>query len=272
MTINFSKRTARLGFQITVPAGWRKSSRKVRIPTPEGYGLIRMVDVGLQEQKYLWKRDGTDLVLDAKDLASQRYLVEVEGRISKNSLDSIVYINPLTAKCGDEKCDRYMLEARIKDTEMLENTYRNLNVDEVNFGVSVDVYKVFALAVPPDAKAAGQSKPPAASSGRFGGDGRFGADAGRKQDNAAPPHDRGNFREIVHKVTGEDVVRDYVHATWPYDVGAISRPTKYADNLPQDIAVQALTRLTLRSPAAHGYLVFDRERYAERLRSEFKNL
>jgi len=54
MSINFSRRTSQIGFQITVPEGWRKHSRKIKIPALSGYNILRMTDEGFNEQKHLW--------------------------------------------------------------------------------------------------------------------------------------------------------------------------------------------------------------------------
>jgi len=58
----------------------------------------------------------------------------------------------------------------------------------------------------------------------------------------------------------------------PYDVGNITQPVKYTGIVPQNIEIQAVTRLTLKEPIARGYLIFEREKYLKRLRSEFEKM
>ena len=107
MTINFSSKTAQMGFQITVPAGLQKNSRKVKIPAIAGYRVLRTVDEGFREQKHLWKKVGNDFVLDARDLASERYLVEMAGPVDAGALQSFIYIKPATNRDNNEKADKY---------------------------------------------------------------------------------------------------------------------------------------------------------------------
>ena len=39
MTVNFSRGVSQIGFQVTVPEGWRKNKRKVKIPAIRGYRI-----------------------------------------------------------------------------------------------------------------------------------------------------------------------------------------------------------------------------------------
>ena len=140
MTINFSQGVSQIGFQITVPEGWRKSRRKVKIPAIPGYKILRMVDEGFQERKQLWKVSGEYFVLDANVLpASERYLIEMEGTVDENILKNFVYIKPAANRDNDDENDKYWLESSIRQPNALERIYDDLEIDDVNFGVVVDI-------------------------------------------------------------------------------------------------------------------------------------
>jgi hypothetical protein len=94
----------------------------------------------------------------------------------------------------------------------------------------------------------------------------------KKQEKISPSFDPGNFFRIIQRVTARDTLQKYIEVDQPYDVGNIEQPEKYVGVVPQSIKVQAITRLNLRNPLSSGYLVFKRESYMEKLRSEFKKL
>lgn len=276
MSINFSRRTSQIGFQITVPEGWRKHSRKVKIPALSGYNILRMTDEGFNEQKHLWGLIDGNYVLNANQLpASERYLVVMEGTLDEKALKNIIFIKPAANRDNDEKNDKYWLESSIKQPSTLENIYQDLEIDEVNFGVHIDIDKMFGLTIPQEVKEKTDALKQLlkTSASHFDRNQLIKAAIEyKKQEKISPSFDPGNFFRIIQRVTARDMVRKYVEIERPYDVGNIDQPEKYVGVIPQSINVQAITRLTLRNPIATGYLVFKRESYMDKLRSEFKKL
>lgn len=276
MSIDFARRTSQIGFQITVPEGWRKHSRKIKIPALPGYNILRMTDEGFQEQKHLWGLIDGNFVLNANQLpASERYLVVMEGNVDENALKNLVFIKPAANRDNDDKNDRYWLESSIKQPGILEKMYQDLEIEEVNFGVKINIDKMFGLTIPKEV----QEKTDAiknllkTSSSEFDRNKLVRAAIEyKKQERASPSFDPGNFFRLIQRVTAGDVISKYVDIDRPYDLGSIHQPEKYVGVIPQSINVQAITRLTLRSPMADGYLIFKRELYMEKLRSEFSKL
>ena len=276
MTINFSRKTSQIGFQIIVPEGWRKNHRKIKIPSISGYNLLRMTDEGFREQKHLWSIDDGNFVLDASKLpSSERYLVEMEGHVDESVLKQFVYIKPAANRDNDNENDKYWLESSIKQPNTLETIYNDLEVDEVNFGVTVDIDKMFALTIPNEVKdkTAALQQLLSVSSSNFDRNQLLKAALEyKKQEKISPSFDPGNFFRIIQRVTTKDLIRQHINIDRAYDLGRIDQPEKYVGIIPQNINVQAVTRLTLRNPIASGYLVFQREKYMEKLRTEFKKL
>ena len=276
MSINFSRGVSQVGFQVTVPDGLRKNKRKIKIPAIEGYQILRMVDEGFREQKQLWKVSDGYFVLDAKALpASERYLVEMEGTVDKRILKDFVYIKPAANRDNDDKNDKYWLEASIKKPSTLEKIYTDLEIDDINVGVVINIDKMFGLTVPKEIqeKAVAVNNLLKTSASRFDRNLLLRAAVEyRRQETVSPSFDPQNFFRVIQKVTAQDLIRQHVNVDRPYDIGNIERPEKYVNIVPQSINVQAVTRLTLQTPIANGYLVFMREKYMEKLRAEFKKL
>ena len=276
MMINFSQGVSRIGFQVTVPAGWRKSKRKIKIPVLSKYKIRRMLDEGFQEQKQLWKKSDGYFILDANLLpASERYMIEMEGTVDQRVLKEFVYIKPAANRDNDEKNDKYWLESSIRLPHVLEKIYDDLEIDEVNFGVVINIDKMFGLTIPEEVKekAAAEQKLLNVSSSNFDRNALLKAALEyRKQEKNSPSFDPGNFSRMIRRMTAKDFLAQHISVDHPYDIGNIEQPEKYIDIVPQSINVQAVTRLTLRTPIARGYLTFKRENYMEKLRTEFKKI
>ncbi|MEW6042929.1 MAG: hypothetical protein AB1608_01555 [Thermoproteota archaeon] len=276
MSINFSRRTSVIGFQINVPNGFRKNARKVKIPALDGYNILRMTDEGFREQKHLWRLEDGHFVLDAKNLpASERYLVEMEGAVDENALKSLIFIKPSANRDNDDENDRYWLESSIKQPRTLEKIYDDLEIEDVHFGVYVDIDKMFGLTLPQEVKGKTDAlqKLLKTSSSNFDRNQLLRAALEyKKQERVAPSFNPGDFFRIIQRLTARDVIRQHIEIDRPYDVGNIDQPEKYVGIVPQSIKVQAITRLTLRTPLASGYLVFKREKYMNKLRTEFEKL
>lgn len=275
MSINFVRKTSIIGFQINVPNGLKKNARKVRIPAYDGYGLLRMTDESFREQKHLWRIEDGFFVLDAKDLpASERYLIEMEGIVDEAALRNLVFIKPSANRDNDDENDKYWLESSIKQPKVLEKIYDELEIEDVNFGVHVDIDKMFGLSIPQEVKDKTDAQQQLLQASRdFDRNKLFRAALlYKKQEKRSPSFNPGDFFRIIQRLTTRDFIRQHIEIDRPYDVGNIDQPEKYAGIVPQSIKVQTITKLSLRDPLASGYLVFKREKYMEKLKSEFEKI
>lgn len=276
MTINFSRGVSQISFKITVPNGLRKKKRKIKIPAIAGYKIIQMMNEGFREQTQLWKLSDGYFVLNAHELpASEHYLVIMEGNVDSRLLKNFVYIKPAANRDNDDKNDKYWLDASLRQPNTLEKIYADLEIDDINVGVEVNIDKMFGLTLPKEVKekALAMRKLIEVSSSNFDRNELIRAALMyRKQERISPAFNPGNFAKVIQKVTAKDVISQYINIERPYDIGNIEQPEKYVNIVPQSIKVQAITRLTLETPIATGYLVFSRENYLEKLRSEFQKL
>ena len=275
MEINFAQCMTRMHVQIVVPDGRRRALAKVKIPAYPGYRITGMIDEAFVEHNHLWQYDGTHYVIKAGDLpASNRYRVTMEGNIDDQVLKELVYVKPATNQDNDEKNDRYWLDASLRNPDLLQRTYADLEISEVSSDVVVDIDKMFGLAIPPEVKdTADAIKRLLAASGLFDRNEILrAAQLYKKASKNAPAVSVTDFNTVVAKVTGRDMILKHVQVDPQYDIGRVDQPVKYSGIIPQELNVHALTRLSLRTPRTHGYLTFKRQEYVGMLESEFKKL
>lgn len=275
MEVNFAQRLTRMHVQIVVPDGMRRSATKVKIPAYPGYRITGMIDEAFIEHNHLWRHDGGHYVLKASDLpASNRYRVTMEGSIDERVLRELVYVKPATNQDDDEKNDRYWLESSLRNPELLQQTYADLEISEVSSGVVVNIDRMFGLAIPPEIEAtANAAKRVLDASKNFDRNEIMrAAQTYKKASRAAPVVAIDDFNKIVGRVTGRETVLKHMQVDPQYDIGRVDQPVKYSGIIPQELGVQALTRLSLDEPRARGYLTFKRQEYVDMLSSEFGKL
>lgn len=275
MEINFSQRLTRMHVQIVVPDGRRRSLAKVKIPAYPGYRITGMIDEAFAEHSALWRHDGGHYTLKASDLpASNRYRVTMEGSIDDRVLKDLVYVKPATNQEIDERNDKYWLESSLRNPEILSQTYADLEIEDVSSGVVVDIDKMFGLAIPQEIRATADSiKRLLSASAAFDRNEILrAAQMYKKTARAAPAVAITDFNMIVDRVTKRETILKHVQIDPQYDIGRVDPPVKYSGIIPSELSVQALTRLSLRTPRASGYLTFKRQEYVDTLASEFKSL
>ncbi len=186
----------------------------------------------------------------------------------------LVYVKPTTNQDNDEKNDRYWLESSLKNPDLLQRTYADLEISEVSSGVVVDIDKMFGLAIPPQIQATANAVKRVldASSAFDRNEIMRAALAYKKAAGVAPVIAINDFNAIVDKVTGKETVLRHMQVDPQYDIGRVDQPVKYSGIIPQELSVQTLTRLSLNKPRASGYLTFRRQEYVDMLASEFEKL
>lgn len=276
MTINFTRRTSEMSFKVTVPDGWRKRHRKIVLPAYAGSGIVKMMDESFNEHKYLWKRIGDKFVLDANKLPSANtYLVTMEGRVDESALSQFVYIKPAANRTRDETSDKYWLESGLRNLRVLESIYDDLEVDDVNFNVSVSIDKMFGLTIPQEIKELGRAtkrlRHAALHTDRqewYHAMRDYKAQH-KAQHQALPDYNPESFTRLIDTLTSRETIAEYISVDRPYGLGEIRPPERYHGIVPQSVTISAITSLTLRDPAAVGYLSFNKKSYTEKLRSAF---
>ena len=272
ISINFPRSTIQISFLISIPEGWRKRHNKIKIPASPEQKIQNVMDDGFNLHSLPWTFQDNSYILDAKTLpSSERYLIKMEGLINSDAIKNIIYIKPSVNKSEYGDVDKYWLESSIKMPKILEQMYKDLEVDEVSVGVKVDIQKMFRLAIPEDINeriTSIQRLLSAATSMSDRNELFRSAIEYRKLSRIRPKGDPGSFFKLVQQMTGQDVIRAHLKLEKPYDLGNVQEPT-YIDTVPQSVLIQTITRLTLKDPTASGYLTFERKKYIEKLRLEF---
>lgn len=273
VAINFADHTCEISFRINIPDGWRKKQRKIVVPAHESFAITRMFDSAFNQHRHEWKRIGSEYVLDASKLPySETYLVTMEGQVSKDALNQLVYIKPAANPVTNENVDNYWLESGLRSLKMLEGIYTDLEIDDVNFGVDVSIDKIFGLTIPPEIKAQAESvgRVIRAASHMDRQEWYRAMQNYRAQTRILPDYDVSSFTRLINWLTSREVIEKYVSVDRPYGLGTVQPPEHYHGVVPQSMKISATTELTLRNPTAKGYLKFNKKGYIEKLRSEFK--
>jgi len=274
MTINYTKGTSTIGLKITAPEGFRKNRNKLKIPAFPGFRISRMSDDVFHELKYLWKEVDGYFILDANQLpSSENYLIELEGSVESKALKNLVHIKPATNRDNDDENDKYWLDSSIKQPQLLDKIWDELEIDEVNIGVFVDINKMFGLAFPEeikDKKAAIDDLLNTAKN--FDRNTLFKAALEYKRQERRSRFHPADFYRLISRLTARDVFLKHLDVDKPYDIGDIDKPENFIGIIPQNIKVQAITHLTLRQPTALGYLKFKRKLYEEKIKDEVNRL
>jgi len=275
MMINFSRKSSTIGLQIKVPDGFRKNHSKIKIPAYAGFTILKMVDEVFHEHKYLWQLIDGFYELDAKNLpSSERYLIELEGGIDESALKKLVHIKPAANRDNDEEHDKYWLESSIRQPDVLDKLWDDLEIDEVDIGVYVDIDKMFGLTIPQEMKDKAESIRDLLTFARHLDRNALirGAIDYKRQEERLPSFNPNDFYSIVNKLTARNFILQHLEVDRPYNIGTIDQPDKFVGLVPQNIKVQTLTTLTLREPTALGYLKFKRKLYMDKLKNEFGNI
>lgn len=271
MTLNYSKKTSIIGLHVSIPDGFRKEHNKIKIPAFPGFRITSMQDTTFQEIKSLWRLDTDNWILDARELpSSESYFIEMEGNVDEKTMKNLVHIKPALNRDNDKENDKYWLDASLKNPALLEKAWNQLQIDEVGVGVFVDVNKLFGLRIPQEIKDKAESIQDFLKAGlSFDRNAIFKtAQEYKRQEKRSPFHPM-DFVKAINALVARDTLAEYVKVDRPYSIGDIDQPTSFDGLVPKDVKVQALTTLTLKLPQAEGYLVFSRQKYLEKIESEF---
>ena len=266
MEINYAQRKSRINFQVSVPEGIRKKSRKIKIPFAQGYKIVEMIDDAFIPQDHHWRVADDHYVLDAKDLRpSATYRVTLEAGIDTPALERLVYVRPTLNRDNDEDEDNYWLESSIKQPDLLKKIYASLEVSDVNVGVVVDIEKMFGLTIPPEIKQTVDGVTRLLDASKHFDRNKILREAiyYKRQAKHFPLPNPDDFYNIINRVTDREVILRHVNLDRPYDISDIEHPQKYARIVPQSLKIQVSAKLTLRSPIAEGYLRFQRKKYRD---------
>lgn len=273
LAINYHKNTATIGLFVKIEPGYRKNHNKIKIPMYGGLTISKMRDMLFHDIGGLWKQGNGFWYLDAKGLPpSDGYFIELEGELDEKNVKDLVRIQPAINRDSDEKSDKFWLDASIKNPALLSDLWKDLQIDNVDVGISVDFNKMFRMNVPEvirDREEALKNYLQASTHSSLDRNMIYKTLQEYRRQMRIAPFDFSGFVKLIEDLLARKTLLDYLYVDKSYEIGKIDYPKK-DDIIPRDVLVQTLTTLTLRNPQSQGTLTFKRQEYLDRLEKEFK--
>lgn len=269
--INYKQKKAILYYRLDIDnVGIRRKIGKIEIPYLPSYRILNFFDEGFSNLNHLIKvsKDQRSYIIKTNQLPSCRYFqVTLKGNIEPRALENIIRIQPTINKNNTPSYDRYWLDVMIRDTDALEKIYRSLEVNDVNCSVKVSTERYFATELPKSLVRGIKAMNEFLS-------------AGRTADRQKLFQKWQKYRKS-YKIDKEELVKyfenlmdsfnlqNYLKVDEPFYLGEIGNIDTY-EIIPSNFAVDAITNLSFRKPAASGYLQFHKKSFQNKLRDEIK--
>jgi len=266
LNVNLKTCETELELVVDVPAGLRRKLGKIKIPAYGNFAIDYVQDASFRKLPQLWTYDGGVWVAKASQLPPGKFLIRMRGSLPPDAKKDLVRIQPALNRDRTETEEMYWLDTMIQSPETMEAIYNNVNVDEVAVGVRISLQRSFAATVPKEVS----KKIEAAQ--------RW-VEVGQSRDRQEVFHQWWSYRRaqgateisvdeimaVIYQQTKAEVFKRHVRVDSPYRIGEIQRRELKAGPLPEDMDVEALTRLTLKSPVAQGSLVFGFKEFEQEL-------
>jgi hypothetical protein len=264
MKINYNNRTSEIALLLNIPNRLKLKFTTTRIPAYQNFHIKEMMaeDFSSLNINDYWKRqhDGS-WVLNSKGLPNcENFLIKLEGKMPTQTISQLVFVDESMNRDQSKDSDRYWLKCMIRDVELVEQIWDNLEIDDVNVGIKVGINKCFSSAIP----SAYVRKIKATQRFIKAGHKRdreelFKAwfELHRSQDSRSTTDD---LIELINRLTSGELFENYVFVEEPFDIGSIDRDTD-AGILPNFMNVQARTDLNLKQDIADGFLIFNKKQY-----------
>ena len=266
MTINYSTKTCSIEMLLTVDDGYRKKHRNIKIPAYSQFTITKMQDITFTRIEKLWKLIGDEWVLNAKELPSgNTFFIEITGVINANDVNNLIHIKPSVNPDTDEHVDRYWLDASLNNPKMLEDIWNELQIDEINVGVKINVNKMFAMRIPALLKEKSDAIQEYIDAGLQGDRNEIHRtkSAMRKQFRLSG-YTQNDFLNMISNLTTRETLLNYLTIENNYRIGDLKQPN-YRGWVPQNIHVEAVTKLTLKNYQSIGYLTLKKKQYLEKI-------
>ena len=197
-------------------------------------------------------------IINLKNLPStNNFLITFEGDLEISLLNRLIRIQPAINRDSTEFHDKYWLDVMIRDIEILEKIYKSLNVNEINCSVKVGVERYFTTELPSSLKNGINALNNFLS-------------AGRQSDRQKLFSAWRKYKRSIHNINKEELenffldlakkfyLKSYIEIDPPFYLGDIGSH-EIEKIIPTSFSVEALSDLSLKEPAASGYLKFNKK-------------
>lgn len=264
MSINYKSRDSEISLALCIPDGLKRKVRKIEIPRYYNFDLDYMMDesFNLMNLEDVIESDDRKIKINCSSLpASENYLLNLKGLVPQPALDNIVYIKPAMNKDRSKDTDKYWLSTMIKDVETLEGLWDGLNVDDVTAGVNIGIERYISAKLPERIKEGLEALKNYSAAGSSGDRNQVLKAWKLRQSKGSKVKVKEIF-DIFKDLTTTEFFSGFVDIDLPYNLGKIENK-EILSTLPEDMYVEALTRLTLKQPTAEGYMSFRKKDYTE---------
>jgi len=267
--INYKSRSALIKYYLRIPSSIRSKLSKIEIPQFENFKIKSFMDDTFNDLSDIIKTDETSgsWVIKTRQLPScEDFMMELDGEIDKNFIDRLINLKPAVNKDSTQTYDKYWLDVMIRDVSILEKIYNKLSVTDIDCVVIINLEKHFVTDMP---------KPLVRSINAFKRYISAGYSSDRSEVFRAWLKLRGSTRnwnletieEYLKDLTSKNTLKEYIKLDKPFYLGDIKNP-ETEKIIPSHFSVEALSNLTLDTPAANGYLKFHKKGYQENIREE----
>jgi len=273
-SVNYKTKKSELKLSIYAPTGIIKKSKTIEIPAYQGFQIIEMLDDSFRPIKGAWVQKDNKYVLKTDQLTkgSERFLLQMNGTISESLLNHLVRIQPSTNPNKDPENDKYWLACHLKDTNILEKWWNQLNVSDIEIQVKVAIRRCFTNSIPRDVMVnleAQREWMAQISRRRIDRETLFKV---QRKAHAARASSALNLDEIYRLLVDIASARNlikFIMVDSPFQLQDVIED-KSPDFYPERMNVDVSTELDFKTPTAKGNLIFKRKEYEDDIKSKIQ--
>jgi hypothetical protein len=274
--IDYLGKNSEIKYFLLIPAGVRRMlTRKIEIPAIMGFRFDEMWDLdNMESVDFCWGFDGNKWLLDVSKLpSSEKYWLTMKGKVSTEFLNQLVSVKAAENPCREGEIDKYWIHSALKDTEILQKIWTELNIEQVNADVRIGVERFFTSAIPKEIKdrlALQKQLLSAISSGNRNYEQRLKYRYRRMA--RTPMLSPSELYELFSSLASGEFFSSFVKVNQPFVLNNIEPVRNLTVVVPEKVKVGVQTDLGYKMPAAKGDLYFQRRQYQDSVSSKVKEM
>jgi len=274
-SVNYRSRRSELKLSISVDEGIiRKVKKNIEIPAYQDFQISEMMDDNFHIVEGVWEtRDGKHILkTSCLPKTSQRFLIQMSGIIPNSVLQYLVRIQPSANPNRNSSTDKYWIVCHLRDTNILEKWWDQLNINDIDIGVKVVIQRCFTNSVPRDVMDHLEAQREWIRQGysrRIDREAISRAHRKSKVVRARSVLDLDEIYRLLVEIASAKNFKDYVSVETPYQVQNVFEDKNF-DFYPEKMNVDVNTELNFNTPTAKGNLIFRRSDYEDNIRSRIQ--
>ncbi len=271
--INYRNKKVKLYYKIKIPTGKKRGEiGKIFLLKTIAYQIVDFIDESFRNlMKFIdySPYDNAYIINLNKLPKSDNFLIIFEGDVDLTFLNQIIRLQPAINRDDTKTQDKYWLDVMIRDIESLEKMYSSLDVNEVNSTVQVAVERYFATELPISLKRSINALNTFMRAAKGGDRARL-FRTWYQYRKASHHVDKEELEHYFKDLSKSIFLKQYIDIDSPFYIGEVGSH-KIENIIPKSFSVEAMANLSLRKPAASGYLIFNKKEYQEKVKKEINN-